>query len=256
MAGSDELAISAHHSEAGGELVMAFQPIRNFARGSVYAYEALARRPGGTTAADVFRDLEGRELMRMERRLIWEAMCAAVDLELPAYVAINLGGTLIGDQPGLEYLAEMAARARLQPSRVIFEFPEHLPIHLPAWVAAHRILRAAGFLTAVDDLGAGYATLSVLAAYVPELVKLDLRLVQGLADAAQRARRKIVAHVATMAQDLGAEVVAEGVESSADADALLELGVYLQQGFFHGRPSFTPLRGSAASQSGLETSVH
>ncbi|UZW62175.1 EAL domain-containing protein [Lysobacter enzymogenes] len=85
---------------------------------------------------------------------------------------------------------------------------------------------AAGFRNALDDLGAGHASLSVLAADVPDLAKLDIRLVQGVSDSAQRVHRKVVAHVAAMALDLGAEVVAEDVETAEDAQALLKLGVY------------------------------
>lgn len=236
MADLEELSSAAHPVEAVGDLCMAFQPILDVARGSVYAYEALARRPGGSTAAAVFRGLEGRELARMERRLLWEAMSAAARLELPGFLSVNLGGTLIGDERSLAYLTDMADRAGLAPSKIIFEFPEHLPIDVPAWVAGHRLLRGAGFRTAIDDLGGGYASLSVLAAYVPDLVKLDLKLVQGIADMDHRVRRKVVCHVAAMAQDLGAEVVAEGVESVEDAEALLKVGVYLQQGYVHGRP--------------------
>lgn len=237
MADLGELSRATHPVEAGGELRMAFQPIRDVVRGSVYAYEALARRPGGTSATEVFLNLEGQELSRMERRLVWEAMAAAARHRLPGYLCINLGSTLLGNEAALNYLADMAARAGLSPSRIILEFPEHLPIDVPAWVASHMLLRAAGFRTALDDLGAGYASLSVLAAYVPDLVKLDMRLVQGVSDSAQRVRRKVVAYAAAMALDLGAEVVAEGVETAADAEALLKLGIYLQQGYLHGRPT-------------------
>ena len=236
MADFGELSRAAHPVEAGGDLCMAFQPILDVARGSVYGYEALARRPGGSTAADVFRGLEGRELARMERRLLWEAMSAAAGLELPGFLSVNLGSTLIGDESGLTYLTDMAARAGLTPGKIVFEFPEHLPIDIAAWVAGHQLLRNAGFRTAIDDLGGGYASLSVLAAYVPDIVKLDLKLIQGIALTDQRVRRKVVSHVATMAQDLGAEVVAEGVESVEDAETLLKVGVYLQQGYVHGRP--------------------
>lgn len=236
MADLGELSRATHPVEAGGELRMAFQPILDVARGSVYAYESLARRPGGTSAADVFLGLEGQELSRMERRLAWEAMAAAARLQLPGYLCINLGSTLLGNEAALSYLADMADRAGLSPGRIVWEFPEHLPIDVPSWVASHKVLRDAGFRTALDDLGAGYASLSVLAAYVPDLVKLDMRLVQGLSAAGHRVRRKVVGHVAAMALDLGAEVVAEGVETAEDAEALLKLGIYLQQGYLHGRP--------------------
>lgn len=232
-----ELSCATHPVEAGGDLRIAFQPILDLARGSVYAYEALARRPGGISAAEVFQGLEERDLSRMERRLVWEAMAAAARLQLPGFLCINLGSTLLGNEAALGYLADMAARAGLSPGRIILEFPEHLPIDVPAWVASHRLLRAAGFRTALDDLGAGYASLSVLAAYVPDAVKLDMRLVQGVSGSTQRVRRKLVGHVAAMVLDLGAEVVAEGVETPEDAETLLELGVYLQQGYLHGRPT-------------------
>jgi EAL domain-containing protein (putative c-di-GMP-specific phosphodiesterase class I) len=249
MADLGELSRAARPVEAGGEVRIAFQPILDLSRGSVYAYEALARRPGGISAAEVFEGLKGHELSRMERRLVWEAMAAAARSRLPGFLCINLGSTLLGNEAALSYLTELAARAGLSPGRVILEFPEHLPIDVPAWVASHKLLRAAGFRTALDDLGAGYASLSVLAAYVPDVVKLDMRLVQGLSDSAQRVRRKVVAHVAAMALDLGAEVVAEGVETADDAEALLKLGIYLQQGYLHGRPT-VPLDASGGEATG------
>lgn len=237
MADLGELACATHSAEAGGELRIAFQPILDLSRGSVYAYEALARRPGGISAAEVFQGLQGRELSRMERRLVWEAMAAAARSRLSGFLCINLGSTLLGNEAALSYLADMATRAGLSPGRIILEFPEHQPIDIPAWVASHALLRTAGFRTALDDLDAGYASLSVLAAYVPDVLKLDMRLVQGVSDSAQRVRRKVVSHVAAMALDLGAEVVAEGVETAEDAEALLKLGIYLQQGYLHGRPT-------------------
>ncbi len=91
-----------------------------------------------------------------------------------------------------------------------------------------------GFRTAIDDFGAGYAGLNLLAAFQPDLVKLDMALVRGID--ADRARRTIVDHVVRMCVELGIAVVGEGVETRDEAAALRDLGIDLQQGYLYARP--------------------
>jgi EAL domain-containing protein (putative c-di-GMP-specific phosphodiesterase class I) len=91
-----------------------------------------------------------------------------------------------------------------------------------------------GFRLAIDDLGAGYSGLSSLAEVEPEVVKLDMTLVRGIE--AEPTKRKVVHAVCALGRDLGIKVIAEGVETSAERDALLELGCDLLQGFFFARP--------------------
>lgn len=95
-------------------------------------------------------------------------------------------------------------------------------------------LRQRGFRIAIDDLGAGYASLSSVARLEPEFVKLDMGLVRGIDT--DSVRRRIVRQLVVACHDIGATVVAEGVEVRGEFDALEELGVDLFQGYFIGRP--------------------
>lgn len=83
----------------GGPIVMAFQPVVDIRQSEVFAYEALARRLGGTSAIDVFRGVFGCDLARLERRLVQEALKSAAALGIRTRLAINLGGTMLGELP-------------------------------------------------------------------------------------------------------------------------------------------------------------
>ena len=99
-------------------------------------------------------------------------------------------------------------------------------------------LRDCGLRLAVDDAGAGYASLRHVIELRPDIVKIDRSLIHGVAD--DFARQVAVSAFVSVARDLEATVVAEGVELGADRDALRELGVQAAQGFLLGRPSTDP----------------
>ena len=103
---------------------------------------------------------------------------------------------------------------------------------LPSYVER---LRALGFRLAVDDLGAGYAGLTLLARLQPDLVKLDASLVRGIEHSP--AQQLIVASVLDLAHELGTSVVAEAIETLAERGLLETLGVDLMQGYLFARPA-------------------
>jgi EAL domain-containing protein (putative c-di-GMP-specific phosphodiesterase class I) len=86
----------------------------------------------------------------------------------------------------------------------------------------------------VDDLGAGYAGLTSFAALEPDVVKLDMALVRGVDR--EPIKHRLVGSMTRLCRDLGILVVAEGVETSAEKEALQELGCDLLQGYLFGRP--------------------
>jgi len=98
-------------------------------------------------------------------------------------------------------------------------------------------LRALGFRVAIDDLGEGYSGLTSLARVAPEFVKLDMSLVRGVDSCAPQ--RHIIRSTVQLCRALGAEVIAEGVETAAERDSLLELGCDLLQGYLFAKPSPT-----------------
>jgi EAL domain-containing protein (putative c-di-GMP-specific phosphodiesterase class I) len=95
-------------------------------------------------------------------------------------------------------------------------------------------LRALGYQIAVDDLGAGYAGLTSLAQLQPELIKIDMSLVRDIDR--EPTRRMLVGMMLGVAREMGMTVVAEGVETVAERDTLIELGCDLLQGYLFARP--------------------
>ena len=99
-------------------------------------------------------------------------------------------------------------------------------------------LRKRGVRFAVDDTGAGFASFNHVLQLRPDIIKLDRSLV---ADApSDRARRTLIVAFTLLANDIGALVTAEGVETSAELETVIDLGVDHVQGYFVGRPSAAP----------------
>jgi len=99
--------------------------------------------------------------------------------------------------------------------------------------------RKQGFATALDDFGAGYAGLNLLASFQPDFIKLDMELIRGIATSP--ARQTIVAGVIMMARQLGVAVIAEGVETEAELTALRAAGIQLFQGYLFAKPAVASL---------------
>jgi EAL domain-containing protein (putative c-di-GMP-specific phosphodiesterase class I) len=97
-----------------------------------------------------------------------------------------------------------------------------------------REYRRQGFLTAIDDFGAGYAGLRLLADFQPDLIKLDMHLVRGIER--DRPRQAIARALVSACRDFGIQLIAEGIETAAERDTLAELGVRWMQGYWFGRP--------------------
>src|SRR6185369_9776701 len=96
-----------------------------------------------------------------------------------------------------------------------------------------------GFGTALDDFGAGYAGLNLLARFQPDFIKLDMELIRGLDSSMPR--RMIVDGVVKMCAALGVTVIAEGIETAAELEALRAMGVRYIQGFYFAMPAFEAL---------------
>ena len=95
-------------------------------------------------------------------------------------------------------------------------------------------LRALGYRIAVDDLGAGYAGLTSFAHLEPEVVKVDMSLIRGLDRSPMK--QKLLGSIVALCRDLGIEMIAEGIETAEERDALVRLGGDLCQGYLFARP--------------------
>lgn len=221
---------------------MAFQPIVDLAAGRVYAQEALVRGPAGESAASVLARVTDANRYRFDQECRATAIRLASGLGLDARLSINF-------LPNAIYRPENCIRSTLQaareyafpPERIIFEIAESErvdPGHLREIVECYR---GHGFLTAIDDFGAGYAGLGLLSDFRTDLVKLDMKLVRGLD--ADPTRRAIVRGIVSVCAELGVQVIAEGVETAGEAWAVRDLGIHLVQGYYYSRPALEALPG-------------
>jgi EAL domain-containing protein (putative c-di-GMP-specific phosphodiesterase class I) len=128
----------------------------------------------------------------------------------------------------------------LQPwaHRVVLEITERSRLQgIEAWEDSVDAVTKMGFSIAVDDLGAGYSSLSVLAELQPRHIKVDMSIVRGI-DSEPR-KQRLVALLCRFADATGANLIAEGVETQEEAAALRICGAHMLQGYLFGRPSLS-----------------
>lgn len=225
-------------------LRMAFQPILEAGSGRVFAQEALVRGPQGEAAGWVLDRVAARQRYAFDQSCRATAIAEAARLgvaETGARLSINFLPNAVRDpRHCLRSTLRAAERTRFPISSLIFELTEGERVRDPArlrWlVDAYRDL---GLAIAIDDFGAGHAGLALLADMRPDIVKLDMALVRGIAE--DRGRRVLVAAMRGACEELGIGFVAEGVETRAEYETLLGLGVGLFQGHLMGRPALESL---------------
>jgi EAL domain-containing protein (putative c-di-GMP-specific phosphodiesterase class I) len=167
------------------------------------------------------------DLGRRVRTLAPEPMSALSD----ALLFVNLHPADLLDE---QLFAADSPLARMAP-RVVLELTERAALDQVANVRDRLArLRKLGFRLALDDLGAGYAGLTSFATMEPEIVKFDMTLVRGID--ANPVKRTVVEKMTALAHELKVGVVAEGVETVAERDALVAIGCDLLQGYLFGKP--------------------
>lgn len=222
----------------------AFQPIVDLASRSVFAFEALVRGPAGEGAAHVFAQIDAGNRTAFDQSAQRRAIELACERGLHASgarLSINFMPNAMPDPARCVRSSLMAAaRAALDPSRLIFEMVEHEPIGDFARAREiFRVFRSHGITTALDDFGAAHSGLVLLAELDPEILKLDMALIRDIDSSARK--RSIVAGMVGICRALGIRLIAEGIETRAEAAALRGLGIDLMQGFLFGRPAFERL---------------
>jgi EAL domain-containing protein (putative c-di-GMP-specific phosphodiesterase class I) len=128
---------------------------------------------------------------------------------------------------------------------VYLEITESVPLsHFAMCQNVLSEMRSRGAFLAVDDLGAGYSNLKYIADLAPEIVKLDRQLIVNLRTGTRQ--HLLVRAIVRMCEELGTKVVAEGIETEAEARAVIETGAHYGQGYFFAKPAFPPPAPSTA----------
>ena len=220
------------------EFQFAFQPIVDLKARAVFAHEALARGPNGESAWSVLSQVTAANRFRFDQDCRTKAIRGAAALGMAESLSINFIPNAVESASACIQRTLRAAEAcRFPWEKVIFEVTEgeKLRDH-DRLVEIFREYRKLGIKTAIDDFGAGYAGLSLLAEFQPDLVKIDMDIVRG-ADS-DPARQAIIESIVSLCGRLGIAVLAEGVESVGERDYLASAGIDLMQGFLFARPSF------------------
>lgn len=223
---------------------MAFQPIVDVESASVYAYEALVRGPQQEPAAFVLGQVNGENLYAFDQACRVKAITLASRLGLDhtaALLSINIiPGAIMNASASIQLTVKTAGRLNFPLDRLLFEIVE------VERVASHAQLmdvvneyRNCGLRLAIDDFGAGWSGLGLLAKVPAHAVKLDVDLIRRVH---QRPKaRAIVQSIARLAEALDFELIAKGVETGAEFHALRDCGIRLMQGYLFARPGFEHL---------------
>ena len=223
---------------------MAFQPVVDIEANSIVAYEALVRGKNGESAASVLKRDRGAALYSFDqlRRIRAIEMAAALGLESSgADLCINFFPNEVHQAAAcLDTTLIAAERVGILPRRLIFEINEREQVihmdHLHSIVMEYRSM---GLRTAMDDFGAGFAGLTMLAAFQPDIVKIDMALTHKIHE--RRASQSIVRAIVEICTDLGIEIIAEGIERREELEMLQEMGISRMQGFYLCPPVFEQL---------------
>jgi PAS domain S-box-containing protein len=222
---------------AGGPQIVV-QPIVDLRSDTVIGGEALSRFTGPliqgpdrwfADAADVGLGAE------LEMLAVRSALEEITLMPSGTYLSVNVSVATAVDQP----LLELLTGAGMASDRIVVELTEHSDVaDYPLLHLALARLRALGVKIAIDDTGSGFASLSHILNLRPDIIKLDIELVRGIH--LDPARRALATGLLAFAQQIGAALVAEGIETEHELSALRSIGVTHGQGYFLGRPAPLP----------------
>jgi EAL domain-containing protein (putative c-di-GMP-specific phosphodiesterase class I)/DNA-binding NarL/FixJ family response regulator len=218
--------------QAGG-ISTVYQPIVELRGRRTIGYEALSRfmtQPARTPdvwfaeAASVGLGVE------LERAAIASALAGLSRIQRDCFLSVNLSPWALLDAQVLDELGARDAR------RTVVELTEHAPVDDYTLLQKSLLdLRARGLRLAVDDAGAGYASLRHVLNLAPDMIKIDISLTREIETS--RGARALAAALISFGAEMGQLVIAEGIEGDETIDVLEGIGVQYGQGFLLGEPS-------------------
>ena len=208
-----------------GQVTSVYEPIVEVATRTVFGYEALARGPEGTDLHSPLAMFGGAE----EHGLVYQLDClcrrsglaGALDLPAGTKLFLNMRPSTIHDP---SFQPEALCRTLEQESIENFSM----------FREARDFYGSMGFQIALDDTGAGYASLEAVMELSPEFIKVDRAFVSGIDE--DPARRELLRALRTVAESIGAQIIGEGLDTLEELSTLGELGVRYGQGWLFGKP--------------------
>jgi EAL domain-containing protein (putative c-di-GMP-specific phosphodiesterase class I) len=228
----------ASQVEGDFDFSFAFQPIVNARTRQVMCFEALVRGPHGEPSSDIFSRVDALKRYEFDQACRVKAIYLASRMKLNGNLSINLFPNALY-QTGLSIKTTLEASVEygFPTEKIIFEVSEDEKVNHPSrLINVIRTYSELGFKTAIDDFGTGYSGLYLLQAYQPNFIKIDRRLLSEIDS--NPVKQSIVKGVALICQELGIEMMAEGVETFDEYEWLYRSGINYFQGYYFARPAF------------------
>lgn len=227
-----------HLARAFDSVYMVYQPIVSWRLHKPIGYEALARssheKLGNPGALFAEAERFGR-VQSLGRIIRGEVLAVAEAMTDGTRLFVNLH---VDDLDDASLYDAVAPLSRVAP-RVVLEITERGPVEAVKGIEEKiGALRTLGYRIALDDIGAGHSNLNSFAALEPDVVKLDMALIRNIHE--RGTKQRVVSALVELCRDMKIDLVAEGVETKPELDALLGLGCDLFQGYFFARPGPFP----------------
>ena len=253
--GSQNCSACKDGAEQPFPFTMAFQPIVDVEAERVFAYEALVRGLNGASAASILSQVTDENRYAFDQNCRVKAISLAAQLglaETGAFLSINfMPGAVYSPAACIQLTLKTARQTAFPLSRIIFEITEAEEVrdraHLKNIVDEYR---KHGFQMALDDFGAGYSGLNLLADFPANFIKLDMDLTRDLHE--RPAALAIVKLMVEMGKALGSMIVAEGIETIEEYQALRSCGIRLMQGYLFAKPAIEILPAFTMPETGVE----
>jgi len=237
----DERGAEVRSILAAGGLTTFYQPIVDMEQGTIMGYEALTRGPANTAyerADALFAGCGGEPLLdELDRACRCQAVRRARGLDPRKKLFLNSLPESLG-RPGFTGggFLDALSEAALQPRNLVLEITERTSIEdFEAFGKELGTLRRQGFLVAIDDVGTGYSSLQTITEIHPDFIKVDLSLVKNIHRSLLK--QELVHSLLQAGSRIGAQVIAEGIETEEEQRTLRQCGVRYGQGYFFARPA-------------------
>ena len=218
-----------------------FQPVINLETRETLGFEGLTRGPQGTEYESPYMlfDIatEADIVFELDRLCCRNAITSAGRLDEGQKLFVNLLPTTIRDPEFQgERMLESLAANNLSPSSIVLEITERLAIeNYDLFLETMKTFTDLGFEMAIDDMGAGYSGLEKIVHMNPNYLKFDLMMVRDIDTSF--VKREMLKAIHSLANNVGADVIAEGIERVEELETLIELGITYGQGFLFARPT-------------------
>lgn len=220
----------------GFGIKMAFQPIVDISSKTVFAYEALVRGENGEGAGRILGQVTEDNKYTFDQSCRVKAIETASRIGLPGKVSINfMPNAIYEPETCLAKTLETAHRTNFDRNNIIFEVTEQEQVVSQAFlVEVFEAYRKEGFKTAIDDFGAGYAGLNLLSDFQPDILKIDMKLIRDIRQS--KVKQTLVRSIQLIGEELGIQLIAEGIETEDEYKYLRDSGITLMQGYYFQKP--------------------